>query len=503
MTVRERTEILFRFEETKPVSEARYRGIGIWPLLRLRFLQALAREEEPRGEETVISESTETVEDTAQSSGREEHKRNRMERQVRKWIEVGSGVLNGGEVFYLIQSSKVVVDEKDQAFHRLFDSLIELTGTRPRSRFLYWNDSEAAIEPEKFKSPAIHFTPLFGKVRRMSRLSGREGADVSSRSALMALVDCWNGENPGAAVDADRLLQDCETLIGLVGVFQKLLEVRPRAVFLTCFYSLPAFALAHACRLLKIPCIEMQHGQQGDWHSMYTHRFEAGALAPDLLPSDFWAWGKNSQERMQKWWSPQVTAVHLGGNPWITYRADPRRQVTNEQKRDSDKKKVCLISMQSPAFDEFVVETIKRRSDIAWWIRLHPRNFRDRELLRARCKKDFGDDVAWELDRASSADLYDLFGEVDLHLTGWSTTAHEAIHFGVPTILIHPNGKSAMGEAIAAGVFGYAEDAVKLSQLIDAPPFRCDVEPLMRSDGEELRAVFDGLVKSSASVLSR
>ena len=258
MTVREKTEILFQFEETNPVSDAMYRGVGIWPLLRLRFLQALGKVAAESGEE-VVSDAV-----SPDTPKREEKIRNRKERQIREWIDAGRSTLEEGNDLYLVQSSKVVLDKKGQPFHRLFDSLIELTGTRDNSRFLFWNDSGAAINEEELNSSAIPFTSLLGKVRGSSREWDRPKSEDPAIAPIRKLIRCWNRENPASIADEDRILQDCESLLRLIGIFQELLSVRPRSVFVTCFYSLPAFALAQASRLSGIPCIEMQHGQQGD-----------------------------------------------------------------------------------------------------------------------------------------------------------------------------------------------------------------------------------------------
>lgn len=498
MTVRERTEALFRFEETHPVSETRYRGMAVWPLMRLRFLQAMAREQaDPDAEETSERVEKRPV------PGREEQRRIRMEREIGDWVRTEASKLVSGNDLYLIQSSKVVENEGKPPFHRLFDSLIELTGSRENARFVFWNDGGEVIDPRSLLSPSIPFTPLFGKMRRLTRDWMEHETDIVSAQAVMELAEKWNAENASFQIDVERLVQDCEILVRLVEVFQQLLAIRPRSVFLTCYYSLPALALAQACRTLEIPCIEMQHGQQGDWHSLYTHRSQAAMTIRDFFPSHFWAWGESAQERMRKWWRPEVMDTYLGGNPWIAYRADSSTRVSRARQRDAGERKICMISMQSSELDEFVIDTIKRRTDLKWWFRLHPRHFGDLEKFRSRCETTFGTKVSWEVDQASTSDLYDLFAEVDVHLTGWSTTAHEAIHFGVPTVLIHPNGKSAMGEAIAAGVFGYAEDSDTLSGLIDSPPFRTDIEPLMRADRRELNRVFNQLVGPSKSALMR
>lgn len=477
MTIREKTEILFRFEGTNPVSDARYKGVAVWPLLRLHFLLALSRnKEEPTDKNGKNPKIPDVLQTSASESIRDERKKRQRERHIHDWIAANSQEPGEGGALYFIQSSKMLEDERGCPFHRFFDSLIELTGTRASSRFLYWNDSGAALDPSKLASPAINFNPVMGKLRGLSRDEVRAGGGRGDFEPVRDLCRKWNRENPSVSVDVSSLHEDCETVIGLAAVLVEILKVRPRVVFLTCFYCVPAFALALACRRLQIPCVEMQHGQQGDWHSMYTHWNTAWTGAADgtkhILPSHFWAWSETARKRMAKWWFPAITELIVGGNPWLIYRTRTihRTKSKPELVADGQSRRICLVSMQYSNLPPFIWETIRQRGDIRWWFRMHPRFRDEKDQFVQQCRERLGDSVAWEVDAPTAGDLYEMLSKADIHLTGWSTTAHEALYFKVPTILTHENGKDAMGSYIEDGVFAYAETSETLSALLDDFP---------------------------------
>ncbi|GEM_PF-2330203 len=476
MTIREITEILFQFEETNPVSRARYQGVAVWPLLRLQFLLALSREGEASADKGIAATGVSDALKAAPESRRDERKKIRKERHIHEWIEANSERGIEGDALYFLQSSKVLEDEEGRPFHRFFDSLIELTGTRESSRFLYWDDSRAAYDPGELGSPVINFDPVLGKLRGLARDSVRAGSAVSDFGPVMDLCRKWNLEHPSCAVDEHRLHEECETTIKLAEVLVEVLEVRPRVVFLTCFYCVPAFALALACRRLKIPCVEMQHGQQGDWHSMYTHWSSDWIEGADddihIVPSHFWAWSETARKRMAKWWSPAITELIVGGNPWLIYRTRTvnRAKFKPAVSANSHRRRICLISMQYSTLPSFLWETILQRGDIRWWFRMHPRFLDEKDEFVRQCCERLGDSVDWEVEAPTATDLYEIFSKVDIHLTGWSTTAHEALFFQVPTILTHENGRDAMGSYIEDGVFAYADTSETLSARLDEFP---------------------------------
>ena len=47
-------------------------------------------------------------------------------------------------------------------------------------------------------------------------------------------------------------------------------KIIPRVVFLTCYYSPDNMGLIYVCKTLKILTVDIQHGDQGKYHSMYN-----------------------------------------------------------------------------------------------------------------------------------------------------------------------------------------------------------------------------------------
>lgn len=269
-------------------------------------------------------------------------------------------------------------------------------------------------------------------------------------------------------------------------LFRDFLEVsRTRLALTICYYSLPAFAYAAACHDLGILCVEIQHGQQGDFHPMYSHWNAVPEGGYEVMPDVFWTWGELSQKRLETWTKQsRKHEVIVGGNPWLALRSSERSAA---DQRTDGKVKTILLSLQYSEIPDFVVEAANRLPGVEWLIRLHPRFVKDREGVRDFCRRAFDTGVEWEIDRATDADYYEILWDVDLQLTGWSTTAYEALHFGVPTILIHPNGRDAMREYLSRNIFQYADNADTLLELIVENRFEKEDEPYMVADPDVIR----------------
>ncbi|MDF1823590.1 MAG: hypothetical protein P1U68_03050 [Verrucomicrobiales bacterium] len=395
--------------------------------------------------------------------------------------------MSSGSHLYLFQSSKLATPQEGAPFHRLFDSLIELTESREDSRFLYWEDSVDAPSFADLRAPAVPLRSLIGSLRQYSRSKSGEGVGDCLEGDARRLVEEWRKEIGDIPDFLNQLYEDCFLVSQLKEVFERMLEANPKFVCYTCFYSLPAFALSHACRTRGIPCWEMQHGQQGDWHYMYTRwAGRKEELAP-FLPSRFWAWDQKSKERMEKWWPSTVMNISVGGNPWLSYCV----RDSNEIKGGTDDgKPICLISLQFTELPSFVWETIRKRPDFRWWFRMHPRFLNEMGKFRDECDEKLGSVIEWALQEPTDRSLYDLFHEVDVHLTGWSTTAIEALYFKLPTILIHENGRVAMESYIEKGIFAYADTSEKLSDALSFPVFNETVVSEVVVESEVLMSKF-------------
>ncbi len=272
--------------------------------------------------------------------------------------------------------------------------------------------------------------------------------------------------------DERALIQRLEKVLGYEKVFKSILcKYRPKIIFIACYYHDVAFALILACNDLGIKTIEFQHGQQGDYHYMYTHWSKLPKTGYDLLPEYFWMWGEKSAERIRKW--ADGTSRHrvlVGGNPWLSYCVNESAvhddwKIDMEQLEELSGKysRKVLVSLQPipDYFPGYLVEAIKKSKDIFWLIRLHPKMLDKKEAIGNL----LGNSAAYDIEKSTSIPLYTLFKSVDVNITFWSTVAYEALAFGVLSVIVHPNGREAMKEYIEKGIFLYAGNP---TDIIDA-----------------------------------
>ncbi|MEJ2650184.1 MAG: hypothetical protein P8016_17460 [Sedimentisphaerales bacterium] len=231
--------------------------------------------------------------------------------------------------------------------------------------------------------------------------------------------------------------KDFLLLKSLTGFYKKALEkLSPDMAFLVNYYSLDGMAFTMACRELKIPTIDIQHGLQGDLHFAYGRWFKVPSTGFQLLPSFFWVWS-NLEEAVIEKWSHQVSQYHrplVGGNLWMSqWKGNADNTVTYYDKeilrlKESHSKAIhILVTLSGWNFDQVLLDRIRNVNqnidiDIVWWIRLHPSWPEDGKKVR-QIFKDYGISN-YELEAASALPLYGLLKNIDLHLTHTSSVAY-------------------------------------------------------------------------------
>jgi hypothetical protein len=256
---------------------------------------------------------------------------------------------------------------------------------------------------------------------------------------------------------------EADTILARKKLLRRVLKrVAPKAVFFTCYYQANSMAAILAARELGIRSVDVQHGQQGDYHGMY-----AGWNPPpggyELLPDLFWCWGAQSAERINRW-SRSVCPAHkgiVGGNPWMS------RQIHGQSTADEGSDLHTLLApgqkhvllalqpIQNPLPDMIVAAIAASPPNVRWLVRLHPmmRGAREEEI-RARLAETGHPNV--ELDLSSSLPLAVLLRRMDFVITLWSSVAYEALLFGAHPIIAHENGHKAFQSYIDNGLFSYA-----------------------------------------------
>jgi len=227
-----------------------------------------------------------------------------------------------------------------------------------------------------------------------------------------------------------------------------------------CNYTTIAFILA--AKQLGINTTEYQHGSQDETHPHYTKWSLIGSSGYTLLPQNYWVWNQYTLRYMREW--ADKTTYHkvtLTGNFYLS------SYVTKSQPKPK-KKNIVLLTLQDPKLlPAFMYDAIQRSSrEWHWWVREHPRYPLDQQTWAKfiECSNGQAVDV-------SDSDLYELFSNVKIHTTGYSTCAFEAEQFNVPTVFFDTLALDGYQSLInKCPHLNYADNVQKIMQSFDSLP---------------------------------
>lgn len=339
---------------------------------------------------------------------------------------------------------------------------------------------------------AINLFPAILTVNVMLRIQKLRGQIPPLQADLAQLHQIIQRENWKLIYfDAPAILTDAMRILLFKRYFQRLLRrLEPRLVFSFCYYSKEAFGLTLAAKSLQIPMVEVQHGTQGSAHLMYASYPGTALGKHELLPDLFWVWSKSEKDYVDAWVSlPLGPSVICGGNPWLAYY---KTLSLGEAKQRPTAQKRVLITLQQPHnyYDSFLEEMLLDASlEIEWLLRVHPHYTE----LEDHLTKVFAAHSNIQVAGVNQQNLFEQFLEVDLNITSFSTTCLEGLEFGVPSIIIHPTGKSIFDNYIQQGYFRYAENAVECLRLIQEHNFTRPPVELLQGDEERVQGAIDQL----------
>lgn len=260
--------------------------------------------------------------------------------------------------------------------------------------------------------------------------------------------------------------EELEWISMLSSLFEAVLrKYNPQLVFFVCYYRSEAMALSLACRRLNIKAVEVQHGAQNDLHGMYTNWNDLPEGGYDLMPDVFWMWGSIPGGRVLEW--AQKTERHkvfVGGNLWLAYMKGKLATGLNfrggESSTSKTNKAKILVSLQGDDLipDFFLGWLEKHASSYSWYFRDHPRL-----PLSTKMKSKLSSYAEKDITEVSVSCLYSMLVDMDLHMTGFSTVAFEALAFNVSTVFFHHNAKLGFNNQLGKGL--YYADSIKCLTL--------------------------------------
>lgn len=288
--------------------------------------------------------------------------------------------------------------------------------------------SEGHIPINKLKQKkviSLYLFLLLAKLRKTPKI------EVLNEDILKEL-----GNNLNVSIDYKKMIGKFFKLAKLW--YDLIIKMRPEIVFINCYYNIYHQSLIYACKKLKIPVVELQHGVINSEHYAYNINKDLGNLTfPDYL----FVFGEYFKTffKGQNYFISQEKVFPVG-----YYYLDLMKNYSLEEKYKKfadiwkqDFKKVILISGQeSSKFSkdilEFYIECAKRDKRNIYIYR--PR------LLNVKLPNISMDNFI--IIRERDFDIYRLLKIADIHTTHYSTTCFESLSFSVPNIMVNINNMS-------------------------------------------------------------
>jgi len=486
INLKDNLELINQIEDEFPVDKLKIEGVKIWPLIRLSFTQQAKRNSNIQKEKgklgdlvlklkIVLAEFWQSIVDKKKSP---------------------RGLVKS-DVVYLLATDKRIEKVEDAYFAKFADSFINYVDEIGASRqIIEYSYDRKPKHPKYSKSTYIShkIQPVYIWIKIRSKLKAHklqiENWDhFESYMSTHELKDVLKSRsyyaNRFIAVQAFRK------------VFNKILSKnQPKFMVFMGLHSMINFGLVQACRDKGVKSVEMQHGQQGSYHNMYTHWHKIPEEGYEMMPSHFWMWGTPNANNINSW--AQHSKNHqalIGGNTWMSFVKNVKQRQFKKTERDGIKTILISCQLLDDLYESPIKEAILNGpDDLRWFIRLHPSTLRRRQEVEEYFSECGHKGI--EFDHANSAYIYDLLSEVDINITFWSTVAYEASAMGVPSIIIHPNGKEGMSKYIEQGIFQYAANAEEILQIIDKGNFAPEVEPFIETDSEIIKTKINYLIES-------
>lgn len=251
--------------------------------------------------------------------------------------------------------------------------------------------------------------------------------------------------------------------------------IKPKFVFLKCYYENDSFGLILAAKEAGIKTVDIQHGKQGLYHPMYTHFTKIPKQGYELLPDYFWNWGEESAYNIENWQNNKIShKAIVGGNLWLakwkhsdfyTYKSAEEADFVESFKKYN---KVILYAIQPLAkelvFPEHIIKAIHNSPENwIWLLRVHPfQKLSENEILKLIGNPK----VKVEIQHSTSLPIYHLLKYVSHHITLWSSTCFEANDFNIPTIISHEFGLKLYEEHISKNIFSYSVTTQEILSMI-------------------------------------
>lgn len=469
--------LINEIETDFPVETLTYKGLKIWPILRLThtYFRAIQR---------IKPEQQEALKNIL---GKSHTGNNNLSNLIKRGL-IGGFLFDYKDQQAYKQSTTPVpylsllintarnkkVDNK--YFSNIIDSLHAfMEGPNQILEYnLFDKELRPRYTPSTTISPRLVVRFILAEIQTQLNLGSAEIINYDKYTAFLKERDIK------AVTHKKYILRYLNRILAYKAYFiKKFRQFQPKVVLMTATYNPVAMGAILACNELGIKSVDVQHGTLGGLHLMYNKWKNMPKAGYELLPSHYWVWSERTAREFQEWNTNCSThQTIVGGNPWLSFAREWDTQqiapnvLARFQKRLQNKKQVVLVSLQliQDFKESCIIEAMQKTDDsFLWLIRLHPRFYKFKPALvqfleDKNCKN-------YDFEFANDLPLYFLFKNVSIQISFWSTVIIEALSFDLHSIIVHPTGFDLMREYVEKGIFRYTLNSKELVQLIKSNQF--------------------------------
>jgi hypothetical protein len=245
--------------------------------------------------------------------------------------------------------------------------------------------------------------------------------------------------------------------------------VRAKIVFVDCWYNDLSLPATLAGNRLGLKVVELQHARQSSSYFGYSGLQVQTGEELQLVPRVFWVWGERDREVFLQS-NGEGFEVLVGGNAWLNqWRGSSTGLHETELKKTravigEDAFSVVVTTQPTVSLDP-VLEAMKGTpEDWRWLIRVHPSQRSILDDIEARTQSAHPN---VEVRQATNCPLLPLLKLANVHLTGDSTCALEALGMGTPTILFDELGAENFAGFLENGTMLLADGPNELRSALD------------------------------------
>ena len=263
--------------------------------------------------------------------------------------------------------------------------------------------------------------------------------------------------------------------------------IKPKFVFVVCYYSLVNMALLSVCERKGIPTVDIQHGVQGHFHLAYGSWSRVPSYGYNVLPNYFLVWSEEEKNAIGDW-SRKAGGQHralVAGNLWLESWRDsnsPQRAwfepfLQKYLVRPEGKVRI-LVTLQPICYPPawFFAYLKKNSSRFDVWIRLHHTMIEKQRDVEKLIKLYELTDA--NLMEATELPLPGVLLLSDIHITLFSSVVIEAAQFHVPSIVMDPDHAHYYDSYLADGKCYTAFSEEELDRVLAAIPLRDSTQPI-------------------------